>query len=140
TVQGEANLLEVVLALNASGGLAHFLHGGHQQADQDGDDGNHDEQLDQRKGGTPAHGSISGGIRYKRRGRNGSRGAAGWQSPNSARAVRGAADSPTGDGPWAHRLASGEGPSDQAQGSRGGGSSGGVERVIGWSSRLQRQP
>src|SRR5262249_21770681 len=42
-------LLEVVGALHAVGGLPNFLHGGEQQADQDGDDGNDDQELDERK-------------------------------------------------------------------------------------------
>src|SRR5262249_48505124 len=54
-VDGQADLLEVVLALHACGGLADLLHGGQQQADQDGEDGDDDEQLDQREG-TPAAG------------------------------------------------------------------------------------
>ena len=48
-VHGEAELLEVVDALDAPGGRAGGLHGGQQQGDQDGDDGDHDEQLDQRE-------------------------------------------------------------------------------------------
>ena len=50
-VQGQADLLEVVGALDAGGGLADLLHGGQQQADQDGDDGDDDQQLDQREAG-----------------------------------------------------------------------------------------
>jgi hypothetical protein len=46
-VQGEADLLEVVDALGASGGLAGRLDGGQQQRDQHGDDRNHDQELDQ---------------------------------------------------------------------------------------------
>src|SRR5262249_32015484 len=38
-VAGEADLLQVVGALAAGGGLPHFLHGRHQEADEDGDDG-----------------------------------------------------------------------------------------------------
>jgi hypothetical protein len=45
----QTDLSEVVLALGACGGLADFLHGGQQQADQDGDDGDHHQQLDQRE-------------------------------------------------------------------------------------------
>jgi hypothetical protein len=45
----EAQLPEVVLAFHAVGGLAYFLHGGDQQADEDGDDGDHHQQLDQRE-------------------------------------------------------------------------------------------
>jgi len=42
-VRRQAELLEVVLALGAVGGLAHLLHGGQQQADQHRDDGDHDQ-------------------------------------------------------------------------------------------------
>jgi len=52
-VQGEAGLLEVVGALHARCGLAHFLDGGQQQADEDGDDRDDDEQLDEREGRPP---------------------------------------------------------------------------------------
>src|SRR5262249_60104243 len=40
-VQAEADLLEVVLAAGAGGGLAHLLDGGQEQADQHRDDGDH---------------------------------------------------------------------------------------------------
>ena len=46
-VQGDAELLEVILALRARGGLAHPLHRGHQQPDQYRDDRDDDEQLHQ---------------------------------------------------------------------------------------------
>src|SRR5262249_29988960 len=61
-VGGEADLLEVVLALQAGGGLADLLHRRQEQADEDGDDGYHHQQLDQREaaaGGSgegPGHG------------------------------------------------------------------------------------
>src|SRR5439155_14680752 len=57
-VQGEAHLLEVVRALDPGGRLADLLDRGQQKADEDGDDGDHYQQLDQRKGGTvAAHGT-----------------------------------------------------------------------------------
>src|SRR5436305_1315307 len=49
-VHGQADLLEVVGALEARGRLAHLLDGGEQEADQHGDDGDDDQQLDQREG------------------------------------------------------------------------------------------
>jgi len=52
-LKGEADLLEVVGALHSGGGFTHLLDGGEQQADQDGDDGDHDEQFDQREGALP---------------------------------------------------------------------------------------
>ena len=52
-VCGDADLLEVVLALHAGRGAAHLLHGRHQKADEDGDDGDDHEQLDQREPVTP---------------------------------------------------------------------------------------
>ena len=48
-VQGQPQLLEVVAALQAGGGLADLLHGGEEQPDEDGDDGDHHQQLDQSK-------------------------------------------------------------------------------------------
>src|SRR2546421_30440 len=48
-VEGQADLLQVVLALGAGGRLAHLLDGGQEQADEDGDDGDHHQQLDQRE-------------------------------------------------------------------------------------------
>jgi hypothetical protein len=52
-VTGQGELLEVVLGLRPQGRLAHFLHGGQEQADEHGDDGDHHQQLDQREA-TPA--------------------------------------------------------------------------------------
>ena len=51
-VAGQADLLEIVGALRAAGGLAHVLHGRQEQADQDGDDGDHHQQFDEREGET----------------------------------------------------------------------------------------
>src|SRR5205814_414608 len=48
-VQGQADLLQVVLALGPHGGVADLLDGRQEQADQDGDDRDDDEQLDQRE-------------------------------------------------------------------------------------------
>src|SRR5262249_32964146 len=45
----QAELLKVVGALHAGGGLADLLHGGEQQADENGNDGDHHQQLDQRE-------------------------------------------------------------------------------------------
>lgn len=49
---GERKLLEVVHALRATRGLASRLHGREQQRDQDGDDGNHDQKLNEREAST----------------------------------------------------------------------------------------
>src|SRR5205823_7399357 len=48
-VQGKTNLLEVVRALGPVRRLADFLHRRQEQADEDGDDGDHHQQLDQRE-------------------------------------------------------------------------------------------
>src|SRR5262245_51001658 len=53
-VDREPDLLEIVLALRAGGRLANFLNGRQQEADQDGDDGDYDQQLDQRECGATA--------------------------------------------------------------------------------------
>ncbi len=60
-VQRQRDLLEVVGALRAVGGLAHLLHRRQQETNQHRYDGNDDEQLDQRESpsalqSTPVHG------------------------------------------------------------------------------------
>jgi hypothetical protein len=52
-VNGQRELLEVVLALHACGRFADLLHGGQKEPDQDGNNRDHDEQLDQREPGFP---------------------------------------------------------------------------------------
>src|SRR5262249_51125674 len=42
-------LFEAVLALGPRGRLAHLLHRGHQQANKDGNNGDHYQQFDQRE-------------------------------------------------------------------------------------------
>src|SRR5262249_49807778 len=56
-VTGDGELVEVVAALDAGGGVANLLDGGDEQADEDGDDGDHHQQLDQREGGTALAGT-----------------------------------------------------------------------------------
>jgi hypothetical protein len=48
-VSRQAELLEVVDALSASGGFAGGLHRGQQECDQDRNDRNHYKQLNQRE-------------------------------------------------------------------------------------------
>ena len=48
-VNGHGDLAQVVAALGAGGRLPHLLDGGQEQADEDGDDGDDDQQLDQRE-------------------------------------------------------------------------------------------
>jgi hypothetical protein len=48
-VQGDGDLPKVVLALRSRRRLAHFLHRGEQESDENGDDGDHHQQLDQGK-------------------------------------------------------------------------------------------
>src|SRR5205807_4940018 len=64
-VEGQPDLLKVVLATHAGGRLADLLHGGQQQADQNGDDGDHHQQLDQREG-TPACVNGNHGSSFER--------------------------------------------------------------------------
>jgi hypothetical protein len=52
-VEGQPELLEVVAALDACRRLADLLDGGQEQADQDGDDRYHHQQLDQREPRSP---------------------------------------------------------------------------------------
>src|SRR5262249_9087795 len=48
-VQGQSHLLEVVLTFRPVGGFPHLLYGRQEQADQDGDNGNHHQQFDKRE-------------------------------------------------------------------------------------------
>ena len=48
-VQSQADLLEIIDALNSPGRLAGRLHGRKQQRDQNRDDRDHDQKLDQRE-------------------------------------------------------------------------------------------
>ena len=48
-VQGRADLFEIVLATGVGGCFPDFLDGGHQQANQDGNDGDHHQQFNQGK-------------------------------------------------------------------------------------------
>ena len=54
-VDRQADLLEVVGALDAAGRLAGRLHGRQEQGDQHGDDRDDHQQLDQRETTTLAH-------------------------------------------------------------------------------------
>src|SRR5204863_166739 len=63
-VSGQTELLEVVGALHAAGGFAHLLYRGQQQPDQNGDDRNHDKNLDQREG------ASRGGLSEREHGRH----------------------------------------------------------------------
>src|SRR5262249_27165223 len=57
--------LQVVLALDACGGLADLLHGRQQQADEDGDDGDHHQQLNQREGAAAPTTGLFEGARHQ---------------------------------------------------------------------------
>ena len=48
-VQGHTQLLQIVVALRAAGGLASGLDGRQQQGHQDPDDGDHHQQFDERE-------------------------------------------------------------------------------------------
>ncbi len=61
--------MEIVATLGAVGGLAHFLHGRQEQANQDGNDGDDHQQLDEREAPPAAkkknwHDSTSGRCEY----------------------------------------------------------------------------
>src|SRR5262245_45421849 len=58
-VEGEAELLEVVGATHARRRLADLLNSGEKQADQDRDDGDHDQELDQGEGTLLEHWQVS---------------------------------------------------------------------------------
>ena len=53
-VQRQAELLEVVRTLRPPGRLAGLLYGRHEERREHRDDGDHHQQLDQRKAGTRA--------------------------------------------------------------------------------------
>jgi hypothetical protein len=55
-VQRHAELLEVVLAARAAGRFAGGLNRRQQQANQNANDGDHDQQFDQRKPAMSLHG------------------------------------------------------------------------------------
>ncbi len=48
-VQGQTDLLEIILALRLTGRFTGLLHCGQQQGDQDCDDRNDHQQFDQRE-------------------------------------------------------------------------------------------
>jgi hypothetical protein len=48
-LERQPDLLEIIGADHAVGGVADLPHGGQQQRDQHADDGNHDQQFDQRE-------------------------------------------------------------------------------------------
>jgi hypothetical protein len=62
-VQRHCHLLEIVGRLRSRGRLAHLLHGGKQESDQDRDDRDDDEKLDERKSAAVAwersHGHLA---------------------------------------------------------------------------------
>jgi hypothetical protein len=57
-MQGETDLLEIVLAVEATGGLPRLLHRRQQQAEQNGEKSNHNQQFDQREGPATSHGAT----------------------------------------------------------------------------------
>src|SRR5262249_22717105 len=59
----QADLVQVVAAAEAVGRLPHHLHGGDEQADEDGDDGDDDQQLEEGEGGAARDGRVHGGTR-----------------------------------------------------------------------------
>src|SRR5690348_16887347 len=65
-VDGQSELFEIVAALHAGGGLADLLHRGQQETDEDGNDGDHHQELDQRE--TSAYATEEHGGPPKQRG------------------------------------------------------------------------
>jgi hypothetical protein len=57
-LQPQANLLEVIAALHAAGCFAGGLHRRQQQGDEHTDDGDHHQQLHERKSGSLSHACI----------------------------------------------------------------------------------
>src|ERR1041385_571935 len=53
-MQHRRDLLQTTVALGAGRGFSHFLHGRQQETDQNGDDGDHHQQLNERETGTAA--------------------------------------------------------------------------------------
>ena len=47
--QRQSQLLQIVLTLRATCGFSRLLYSGKQKSHQDGNDGNHHQQFDQRK-------------------------------------------------------------------------------------------
>ncbi len=54
-MERQTDLLQIILALQPRRRLAHLLDGGHEQRDQNRDDGDDDEQFDEREGGAAGH-------------------------------------------------------------------------------------
>jgi hypothetical protein len=48
-LSGQAELLQVIGAVDPIAGLAHLLHRWHKETDQDGDNGDDDQQFDKGK-------------------------------------------------------------------------------------------
>jgi hypothetical protein len=87
-VHPQADLLQVVLARGTGGGLPHFLHGRQQQADEDGDDGDHhQQQLDQRERGPAGAGEDGWHGEYPLKGEVPERRPR-WDRPSARRGVR----------------------------------------------------
>src|SRR5262249_2949888 len=66
-VRGLQDLVQVVLALRAVGRLTHLLHGRQEEANEDGDDRNHHQQLDQGEGDRSQTSSEHGSFPQKKK-------------------------------------------------------------------------
>ena len=60
-VQRDAELFQIIAAFHPVGGLTNLLDGGQQEADQDGDDGDHYQQLNQGESRSAIHRQSSYG-------------------------------------------------------------------------------
>lgn len=59
-VHRDADLFQIAFALSPSSGFASLLYGGKQECDEDGDDRDHHQKLNERKGSfVSKHGRLS---------------------------------------------------------------------------------
>src|SRR5579872_7444105 len=67
-VERNADLVQVIAALCAAGRFARLLHGGKEERDQDGDDGDDDQKLNERKAPDAANSAACGTVRKRKTG------------------------------------------------------------------------
>ena len=67
-MKGQADLLEIVLTLSASGSFSCLLNGRQQQSNQDCYDGDHDKQFNQRESSNSVSSHLAAFINNNERG------------------------------------------------------------------------